>query len=480
MSIAWSPILMLALIGSILVAGIALIVIGFRGRALWSSPYCVACKYDLRGRVPEDSPNCPECGADLSHPKAVGFLRQGRRPWLIGLGVCVLISPFILAAGAALITYIFTSSSSHIGPSNLSQQTNIAVLTYVQNHIDEPWGWDELTRRIRAGSLSASESDQALQDLTNYMVTQSPGGWNRPMSWQGEFLKEGYQAGLFTDAAVLDFADAYFGKNPKPDALPRAVTGQTESYVSFTFGSDWEMPQHGGLPLELLWAIDEVTIDRKPVVFRGNTNDNRGLAEITISGVSPDDHELVVTLDAAYIESRHLIGFNRHNASPDDWPQAVRRWPVTFKQTLTVLGDQDHPVKLSTDPALAPGADGVTVQYIVVQPERGRYRVSLDLDVKNSENCALSYDVAIDLAGDRHALGSMRCIGGYLRASKHTILLDELDPSITTADVILTPNPRHVYHLSEVDAVWGEPIIIEDVLVKRYDLRDPDEVGDSN
>jgi hypothetical protein len=481
MVIAIFPILLLALLAGVLVAGATLIIIGFRGRALWSSPYCVTCKYDLRGRVPEDSPTCPECGADLTHPKAVGFVRQGRRPKLIWLGVCVLIAPFVLAAGLSVIVYFYASSVRQpIHTGNLSAQTNTAVLTYVQNNINQPWGWDELADRIRAGTLSAAEAEQALGDLTKHMVSQKPNGWDSPMHGPDGFLEAGGQAGLFSDQVLFDFADAYHGKDARIDRLQRLRLNQTDLYLYVQFGSHWEMSQHAGMQVDLLWAIEEVTIGGEPMAFHiQNPQRNTSSAVVDVSGLTPGDHELVVKLDAAYIESSRLIGFNRQKSSPDDWPQALRRWPVSVKRTLTVYGEDDQPVGLSTDAALKPPPDTVTVKHLVVQPEQGGHRVALELELADGYIGALSYDISIDLAGQRHGMKSMFYIGRQNGRSynneEQSILLDELDPSVTTADVVLTPNPRYVYHRSEVDEVWGEPIVIKDVPIKRFDLRETDD-----
>lgn len=482
MSIAIGPILMLGVLVSWFVATVTLIVLGFRGKALWSSPYCIACKYDLRGRVPEESPNCPECGADLTHPKAVGFLRQGCRLKLIVFGAIVFILPVLLITAAFLILPYFTPVSS----SNLQSQSNSKVLTYVQKNPDQPWGWDELAYRIRAGTLSATEVEQALQDLTSYMKAQMPGGWDSPMHWLDDFLKEGYQAGLFSDTSVVNFLDAYSGKTPTIGALPRYQSDQKDIRIDIEFGSNldtlsWDL----GLPIEQLWSINEITIDDEPLNYRNNSSfAGGGYANITIPSLAPGDHEIKVTLDAAYFESSDLIGFNYDKATPDDWPKAIRRWRVSAKQTLVVLGESESPVTLSTAPEMNPGPDGVSVLYVVVQRERGQRRLSLELDVKDEYTGSLSCDIAIELTGEHHQLGFMtlenttdsRSICGW----KQSTLLDDLALSITTANVILTPNPKHVYDEPEIDEVWGEPIVIKDVPIKRYDLPDPDDSPDGD
>jgi hypothetical protein len=36
--------------------------------------------------------------------------------------------------------------------------------------------------------------------------------------------------------------------------------------------------------------------------------------------------------------------------------------------------------------------------------------------------------------------------------------------------VILTPNPRHIEHRSEVSEIWGEKTILKNVPIERLDL----------
>ncbi len=470
-------IMSLILFGSVMLAGVVLIVVGFRGRSSWSNPYCMKCKYDLRGRAPEETASCPECGADLAGRKAVGFVRHGRRSKLIVLGVCVILLPFVLGAVSLFAMWQFSSTGSH----NLSGQANSAVLAYIQNHMDDSRGWDELADRIRNGTLSAAEAERALRDLTQNMVAQRPNGWNEYLYWLDEFLEAGYNAGLFSDAAVIDFIDAYLGKAPRIEPLGRVLIGRRKLDVEVYFGSLGGMQSDINLPLEMLWVIDRVTIGGEPVELQYNdgAENGYGYATVVLPELSPGDYELEVTLDVAIVESRYLVGFDKGKASPDDWPAAIGRGPVSAKTKLTVRGMADEPVSLSIDPSLDPGADGLRVKHLVVQPERGKHRVTLELEVKDGLQTVLSYDVAIELGGQRHGLKSMYYHGRQnrqrsYRGLEQTLLLDELDESVTTADVILTPNPHHVFDRSEIDAVWGEPIVLEGVPMKRYDVQGND------
>lgn len=89
---------------ALVVVGIVLIVIGFRGKKLNNNPVCRGCGFDLQGVLPAGV-TCPECGAGLKRPNAV---RQGarRKRWVVAsMGMLLVLLPlaaFVLVGGAIL------------------------------------------------------------------------------------------------------------------------------------------------------------------------------------------------------------------------------------------------------------------------------------------------------------------------------------------------------------------------------------------
>src|SRR5690348_5115483 len=68
-----------------MLAGIALIVMGVRGRHVGDHPYCRKCGFDLFGVV--ERTHCPECGADVTAAKAVRIGSRVRRRGILGGGI---------------------------------------------------------------------------------------------------------------------------------------------------------------------------------------------------------------------------------------------------------------------------------------------------------------------------------------------------------------------------------------------------------
>lgn len=69
-----TPPILAALLAA-LIFGVALLLLGLRGRRMDRSPVCRDCGFDLAGILP-DGKTCPECGSGLNRAKAV---RIGRR-----------------------------------------------------------------------------------------------------------------------------------------------------------------------------------------------------------------------------------------------------------------------------------------------------------------------------------------------------------------------------------------------------------------
>jgi hypothetical protein len=65
-------------------AGIAILLIGLRGRLVDDHPLCSRCGFDLFGLT--DSMHCPECGVTLDHPQAKRIGHRRRLPWFIAIG----------------------------------------------------------------------------------------------------------------------------------------------------------------------------------------------------------------------------------------------------------------------------------------------------------------------------------------------------------------------------------------------------------
>lgn len=129
----------LPFIAAILLAGVWLVALGWRGRLLDNHPWCRKCRFDLFG-LTQGVERCPECGAKLGRPRAV-VLGRRRRKWVT------------LAAGAL----IFAAAAS-IGVAKWWDQ--ITSIEWDWNAYKPDW-W--LVRNLK--SVDADLAGQALREL---------------------------------------------------------------------------------------------------------------------------------------------------------------------------------------------------------------------------------------------------------------------------------------------------------------------------
>ncbi len=454
-----------------LLAIVTILWIGFRQKPAWSTPICGECMGQLRERKPDRLTNCPECGADLTDPKAVLYVRvQGRRWGLVVWGGLLLVTP-VLGIGALFVAQHFIGPS----PSNLrGVSTKELIQQRLPKRIDEPWVWRELENRLTAGKLSQKEVDEAVQQLIAHMKTTRPQGWDRPLNWQDDFLKSANQAKKISDPVLFALCDAFYGPKPVVEPLPRIREGQQGFEIEVKYGSTWS--GHSGLGVELLWEVTQVLLDGKPIDVRQNHKHGERWSGHYDGSLAAGDYEVTVEIQCAYVDQGKLVGLNAHDLPAKRWPKTRRQWKQTASAPLKVYTKDVQIVPLSKDPRRDPNTTGgIEVSRFVVQADRDdSKKLILKTNFTSGLTIPLSCDVEAVFHDQRVDLGRMwvvktenstRSSGSQLQKR-----IDTLAPSVKYADIILTPNPSHIEHRPEVSEIWGEKIILRAIPVERLDL----------
>lgn len=460
----------------LLVAAAVLIVLGLWGKPRWSAPYCAKCRYDLRGRLPAETDTCPECGSALTGKKSVGFVRYGRRWGLIVLAIALLLWPFLLLGGTAGYRY-FAARSMVPNPGNMAQQTTPDVIAYVKANPDKPWGWKELGKRSLAGQLSQSEVDRVVDDFVAHLSATYPQGMGQPLNWSGDFLLTARKGGVIDDARMMRLMDAYYGPIPHlGQPLERARPGQRLGF-NLRAARDWD-PFHQS-DIGLLSYLREARIDGKPVLqpnphrhrhqFQGSLNVPDDLA--------PGEYEVVFETDLAYVNRAYTAGLDE-GESPENWPDPLKRWTAQTIAKLTVLGPEDRPVSPTSEPRLAPKpGQNIRVAYCVARRDPKGVRVSLRFEVE-AVLVPLSFDVLIQANGQKYSARDMTYVtradgSGSYSGLEQELILPDLPAESGTIDILLRPNPEHVYLHSGVTECWGEEVALSNVPIKRLDQDEP-------
>ena len=411
---------------------------------------------------------------------AVGTLivlgvRQRRRGLTLW-GIALTLMPLIGLGCVALISFYFQGS-----PGGLSAKSTQQLITQeVSQQYDQPWVWNELSVRLARGDMTQSQVDTAILELAKQMKANSPNGWQSPLSWQSDFLTAAQDANLLGDEAILALCDAFYGSQPKLDALPRLREGDANIPLSLQFGNTWG--QHSNLPLALAWQVSRVLVDGKPIDFKTHYQHRdqwNGSIEVKLD---KGEHQVQFELEAAYIDSDKMVGLDIDDIPARRWPQAVKKWSLTVDDKLTVYGPQDQLVALSTSAEDTPGPFDVQVQRIVIQKgTEGKSKAILKLKFGESANVPLSFDIDLSVGGQVVSMGSTF----YYRTEQsiHTggdefqQPIELLDESVNSASVRLVPNPARIEKFGEVTKIWGNPIIWRNLPIDRYDL-DTQEASD--
>src|SRR5688572_21811885 len=98
---AGMPIIAVAALAGLLLAGLIVLMIGWRGRRIDDHPLCRKCGYDLLGCA--QAANCPECGRDLRRRGRAIRIGHRRRRWVVtSMGLMMLL--LALGGGGVMVS----------------------------------------------------------------------------------------------------------------------------------------------------------------------------------------------------------------------------------------------------------------------------------------------------------------------------------------------------------------------------------------
>jgi hypothetical protein len=475
------PLIALAMV----IAGIVLVTLGLRGRPVFSMPRCSRCSYDLRALnfMTADIGKCPECGADLSAPGAVNFAHLQRRPGTVVLGMLLTVSPLLL-----LLVLPVTSSRSRMAatPAALPTQSTAFVLSYVAATVNQPWGWQELEKRLAAGQLSVAEVDKALATLTvSLNKNRAAGRDQQPLSWTGRFVELATSPGAATPAALSALYQAFYGAGPEITMSSSARRDEPIDVQLEVVRSPWNIPGS-----KFCWSLRSIEADGAKLSMRTFYNERSATAghPDQFSGgsythdrlkvqhsLAPGDHELTFTFDLGAVPERAVFrGLDGKPGPPEKWPAPIAKWQTTVKRTIHVVGPADATIALITDPQSDPlPGTSLKIEQIVTRPATGGLDLVIKWKYSGQPSVPLSYHVTVQ-AGDQKIdygnffLASLR--GGTTSNISDHCTIASLGADVKTVDVLLTPDAKPAEQNPGIDQIWGEPLSFKKVPVERFDL----------
>ena len=253
----------LAILALTLLAGLASLAIGLRGRKLDDHPHCRGCGFDLKGlttgncqpaevgpRV--DPPKCPECGRDLAQPGAVRpGMRVKRWRWLI-LGA---------APWSALLIAIAFSFADSGWQARINAATPTRVLIW-EVGLRAPMRLDGVMKELLKRSNASQLDRRELGDLATALarVQADPSSFWSP-AWSD--LIESAWAGGMLDGSLMR---AYLERSMRLDIVcRRRLLEQQEGTIQgevrfFRVGSRGVVHYQGAQEVHLVGDGDAIAL----------------------------------------------------------------------------------------------------------------------------------------------------------------------------------------------------------------------------
>jgi hypothetical protein len=462
------------------VFGANLLVKGIRGVATFSEPRCAKCKYDLRGSFPNAPSNCPECGAELSRPSAVTWGKNVRQPRMIRIGAVLLIIP-ALVFGSMLLATMRRGMLTNRSASNASLIASLAKTA------DSPWDWQELQRRYSTGSLDNSGAAQAIDQLIAFLSKKSRPANNGPLHWAEPFIAAANAGGAMSLEQHKRLAQAYYGTSATVVTNPRASAGKP-LHFRLTYGGHWDLPGD-----DFVYALKAVKLEDGRVLTAVSEYDSvarRGKASPDLDLLSGDDswsidgdvitqdlvpgeHTLTFVTDIAVVgkNSVRKTSSNRPGQAAN-WPAGGLRWSVETPVKVTVVGAGKPAIPMVTDASLDPGAVLRFAAKAVRSEGRGKgSHVSVELVDAVHMAVPVSADLFLRMGGREYPAGWVVLTSNNSRLNQMAADTDgPLPPDVTAIDIVLRPNASHAEESAGIEHVWGKPIEMKGLPLKRLDI----------
>lgn len=490
-----------------IVIGIALLVLGLRGRRVNRHPSCRGCGFDLSGTLP-DGVTCPECGAGLRRDKAVR-IGQRRRMWSVASigavlillplsGICVTVYAVLTGAdihsykpagillweakgdNAQTLAAVAKEFSKRRQAGKLDSATIGRVVDAalaIQGDPDRPWSedWGDFIEMV---NLDGDVTDEQMQRFRNQCVSLTcevrpkiAAGRSLPIKVSHDEVRLSSASMVFVQAFISSaFLD---GKPFEPGIVPPGVT---DEFSMFSYA----MPNRSmgaGFPI---WG-EMVSGDSSP--WGMGMMMSMQMGEVPMlrlpDDIAPGEHELRLVLSIQGQEVDMNSGFEWANKDEEeDAPRHIVT--LTARFVVTPTDEAGIEVIEPTAELDAEIRDALSpVSGWVYDAEFGGRQAQISLQ-GGTVPCGIAFDAFLRVGDKQVALGPVLRAprSGTAAASPFPagmMMSTDLSASIGKADItgatlVLKPNPALALHTTEITRVYGGEIVIESLEIQDMDF----------
>jgi hypothetical protein len=417
---------------------------GWIGRTIGDHPVCRRCGFDLFG-LPQGSVVCSECGADLTHKRAVRIGHRERRRGFLIAGLAMMLIAVAIVAVNGVVLY---------SSANLQAYKPVWWLAREVKSPDAPTrdaALMEFTSRLGAGKLSQSQIDSIAELGLAFQADRSKtwvpawGDWLEAVQAKGMLSSERSQRYL-EQALVLDFKIR--SEIRRGDRLPYQMNHKNARLGSRTsLYSNYET---------VTCEIDSKKIQDSFVTggFGFSTFGSGGIgSSIDMKRVMPDlpdgRHEIRATIEMK-------VSRTHNSASFASIKRVLTGKFVTHPPTETT-------VTLVRDPALRTKVEkALTVsQASFARWSPSQLSVTVNID---GPPVGVGFDVSAIADGKTFKLGSFACPAGVC-AHGWGFGVDAKGFTGGTIDVILKPSVDAAMASTDTFEIWDGEVVMRDVKV---------------